>query len=937
MSIIKRKAGSEDIVKSILEFDDVPTEGSHNLVESGAVAQTIGNLGNPLQWKGPATVAELNAGITGIQPGWTYTLTDAGTLTDGSITVDVGDKVAWTEDGEWFKVGVNNKTLLQITAQNALAGNVAPAFVPNETNAVSGLPYIYDGNLYIAKQDYNGAWDATKFEQKTFEEFIENCFGLSGLSNIFDVYGKNVALASYNIGDVVDVTPATAVNFVCCVKEINGGDIVVFTSSGGYGPRGWAFLDTDYKLISVAPQGLKSTARVIKAPSNAAYVVLNSEIYPATNLAGAGNGVIIPASCNLKENVFSQFIKNNFSENLLWGSTSFGFGIATGNTSVGYKQNMTLNVSTTNGVAVLECSEGDIFNVISSSGSTYRAWAFLDKFNNMLSRADAEGDNVVRSREIVAPKFAIKLVVNFSINNNYDVRKVKRNDLDSFVSGEEGKNIALASYNIGDVVDLTSSSASGYSCVVTPCEFGDEFIVCAQGGGNPRAYAFVDKDDKLLSLAPASTYLNNNVVRAPLYAKKFVVQTDSSISPSAVVNNVKRADSKAIKYGDIKNLSGLVSGGTDYIWATLGAINNGVALRESLETPLTTFEKTGDLMVHVSTHKIINGVVYMTYYANTRSAHEEPTEQTARFVYAPMSDLSNKTFVDLMDVGETFDGKTVQAIYDTIFMTADDDTLYLMWTAKLSGDYYRLYKTYTISTNTYSSTSYNKFKVGSNVMNWGMQNMRLCLIHNGINFKKMSGDIGLMQKVTSITEGGVTYYYTGAYCYNFHCVVRSSDMITWEYVDTPPFENLGQWENACYIKGGWLYYSCRQQPSEGASFLTRFNLTTRQWDKAVFLPDCQSRNDFFVKDGVLYLVYAPRSRRHIAIMKINETSIDSSELLQDAVLSGDSFYPFVTLSGGNLYMSFTKGRVQIVFSQFALPASPLSDREIQNKVAAMLA
>lgn len=105
MSIIKRKAGSEDIVKSILEFDEVPTEGSPNLVESGAVARAIGNIGKPLQWKGPATVAQLNAGITGIQEGWTYTLTDAGTLTDGSVAVEAGDEVAWTEDGEWFKVG----------------------------------------------------------------------------------------------------------------------------------------------------------------------------------------------------------------------------------------------------------------------------------------------------------------------------------------------------------------------------------------------------------------------------------------------------------------------------------------------------------------------------------------------------------------------------------------------------------------------------------------------------------------------------------------------------------------------------------------------------------------------------------------------------------------------------------------------------------------
>ena len=105
MSIIKRKAGSKDIVKSVLEFDEVPTEGSPNLVESGTVAKAIGNLGQPLQWKGPATVAQLNAGITEIQPGWTYTLTDAGTLTDGGIVVEKNDEVAWTDDGEWFKVG----------------------------------------------------------------------------------------------------------------------------------------------------------------------------------------------------------------------------------------------------------------------------------------------------------------------------------------------------------------------------------------------------------------------------------------------------------------------------------------------------------------------------------------------------------------------------------------------------------------------------------------------------------------------------------------------------------------------------------------------------------------------------------------------------------------------------------------------------------------
>lgn len=58
---------------------------------------------------------------------------------------------------------MSKDSLLELTAQNALAGNVAPVFVPNSTNAVAGMPYVYGGELYVAKEDYSGAWDASKF------------------------------------------------------------------------------------------------------------------------------------------------------------------------------------------------------------------------------------------------------------------------------------------------------------------------------------------------------------------------------------------------------------------------------------------------------------------------------------------------------------------------------------------------------------------------------------------------------------------------------------------------------------------------------------------------------------------------------------------------------------------------------------------------------
>jgi hypothetical protein len=161
MSIIKRKAGSEDIVKSILEFDAVPTEGSHNLVESGAVALAIGNLGKPLQWKGPATVSELNAGITGIQPGWTYTLTDAGTLTDGSIAVEPGDEVAWTEDGEWFKVGHDSTTedIQKMIDDAVYASEIA--ILSNITPAANTLRFSFSKKDYdptVAGVGSGGTW-----------------------------------------------------------------------------------------------------------------------------------------------------------------------------------------------------------------------------------------------------------------------------------------------------------------------------------------------------------------------------------------------------------------------------------------------------------------------------------------------------------------------------------------------------------------------------------------------------------------------------------------------------------------------------------------------------------------------------------------------------------------------------------------------------------
>ena len=119
----------------------------------GPAGEAVANIGNPLQWKGPATVAQLNAGITGIQPGWTYTLTDAGTLTDGSVTVDVGDEVAWTEDDEWFKVcGDSSKIAVFDVSQEQ--GKPYPTFSQINSEVTAGK------TVALRVVNYNGSSDS---------------------------------------------------------------------------------------------------------------------------------------------------------------------------------------------------------------------------------------------------------------------------------------------------------------------------------------------------------------------------------------------------------------------------------------------------------------------------------------------------------------------------------------------------------------------------------------------------------------------------------------------------------------------------------------------------------------------------------------------------------------------------------------------------------
>ncbi|MBQ1183372.1 MAG: exo-alpha-sialidase, partial [Clostridia bacterium] len=298
---------------------------------------------------------------------------------------------------------------------------------------------------------------------------------------------------------------------------------------------------------------------------------------------------------------------------------------------------------------------------------------------------------------------------------------------------------------------------------------------------------------------------------------------------------------------------------------------------------------------------------------------EDPKNQTARLVFAPIDDIDNKTFIDLQTTGDMVGDKVIDMVYDTILMQKDSDTIYVMWTARTEDNYYRFYCPFTLSTKTLGKVGVNRFKVGNVINDFSVSGIKNALAENDIPLKRMYSDIGIMQKLSSRVENGKTYYYTGTYSGDFNCIIKSDDLITWEYVAQPEFINDSKWENATYVLNDKVYYFVRQQDTNKCGFLTSFNLLNNTWETPVEIEDCQSRGDFILYKGELYLFHAPIDREHIGIVKIDTDDIVKSEVVLQARIHTSCFYPFVQYyKDKELAMSYTVARQHIRLAEFTL-------------------
>lgn len=410
-------------------------------------------------------------------------------------------------------------------------------------------------------------------------------------------------------------------------------------------------------------------------------------------------------------------------------------------------------ISTVNCV-INPCVEGDVFLINASGGGNARSWAFLDAENKVI--ALSKSGLTINNKHLVAPAKAAKLIINtldkslisYKLDLNLYKEPIVLNQ-DSLHVG----NIDIGKYSIGDKVDPTMKYNTNFSGGIFPVSKNTTIYLNGSGGSNPRFVAWLDKDYKLLFLSDGwyASRHEHGLYKVPENASYLVFNSNlaTSYKPTIVLYN---AQDKII---DEEDSGQTINQRTLPSTMIMSDYNNGKKFAEELNNPLFNFTMDGDIMSHCSSFRIVNEVVYASYYINKIRHFEDPTQQTAVLRIKNVDGSGKIKNITICDIGDTAIGGTVGAIYDTVVLTELGD-IRVVFTAKINGQYYLLYKIYDPNTDTLTEAKKCEFTVGNNTQEFSISGMKTALKDNNVYFPYFDSDISFMQKLSPRIENGET-------------------------------------------------------------------------------------------------------------------------------------------------------------------------------------
>lgn len=359
---------------------------------------------------------------------------------------------------------------------------------------------------------------------------------------------------------------------------------------------------------------------------------------------------------------------------------------------------------------------------------------------------------------------------------------------------------------------------------------------------------------------------------------------------------------------------------------SISAYINGLKFADELDNHLVELTRPIDKFGHTASFIFHNDICYATLMVNTRGTGETPTQMSIVLCSFPVSNPSDVTYYEVCDIGDTVLGQVVAKNYDPVLFVKDG-VIQILWNSVLGSDveYTLLHQTFNPATTTFSDIATAKLKVKGTTVDLTSDGINVAFAAEGIRIPEFKEHIVLMGNATSRVEGERTYYYTaigGRYGPNM--IVKTVDFITWVYVAQPSFKNTGQYEPATYVIGDIVYYYCRQSASP-YGFLTAYNLIKGTWADPVFISETQSRSQFFMYNSQLYLIYAPKDRHHLGIVRIDTKHIVRSRVVQVARVAGLYAYPAVDVNNGILYVLFSDNKEKLYVSNFTIESISADD------------
>lgn len=224
----------------------------------------------------------------------------------------------------------------------------------------------------------------------------------------------------------------------------------------------------------------------------------------------------------------------------------------------------------------------------------------------------------------------------------------------------------------GTVVSLTPATLAGYRCAVVDCEPGDRFVINAVGKSTPRAWAFLDSSNALLTVSPTMKTYTNYLIIAPENAAKLVLNdapAGGEFTTVSIKGGYAAEDIASLRNEHINNNNG-VYGGENYAYFEQGSASfqNGVLVPTNNDLTLRSYRLTPTLLRRNTEIVVASGFrLYVIQVKETPDGYERVQNITNGYVEGRVSISNTGLFIFILKKTD-----------DTVITPADAETAVLI-------------------------------------------------------------------------------------------------------------------------------------------------------------------------------------------------------------------------------------------------------------------